>query len=484
MKMVHERFFQKVLLICLFVFYSGTFIQAQQAKYVFFFVGDGMGLAHVAVTEAYMEATATDKDVIGVTFTDFPVFGVSTTHAYNRFITGSAAAGTALATGHKTSINSISMDPSKSKPVKTIAEQARDDGYKVGIISSVSIDHATPACFYAHQPKRGMYHEIAMELPESNFDFFGGGGFKNPLGDGDVSVYDVAKEKGYIISQSRKSFDKLKKGDQKVIAMGSVLEPSGAMRYAIDQDKNDIPLEDIVEKAIELLDNDKGFFIMCEEGKIDWAAHSNDGRAIIDNVISLSKSVDEAMEFYREHPDETLIVITADHETGGLSMGYATSKYKSDYASLAAQEVSSQTFTDIADSLFAEKRNQNLGFAMQLVEDYFGLGGTHGFELSDYEQKLLEDAYWVSVGSKEVDKEEAYIKYGGSYPLAVTATRILNNKAGLAFSTWSHTGIPVPVYAIGAGAEAFDGYYDNTDIPKKIAKAMGITLENNHSNLN
>lgn len=481
---MHKSFIQKLLLICLFVFFSGLFIQAQQARYVFFFIGDGMGLAHVAAAEAYLDATGTDKNETGLTFTDFPVIGMSTTHSDNRFITGSAAAGTALATGHKTTIGTISMDASKSKPLKTIAEQARDDGFKVGIISSVSIDHATPAAFYAHQPERGMYYEIALNLTDSDFDFFGGGGFKYPLGDDNVSVYDIAREKGYTISQTRKSFNKLKKGDEKVIATGSVLEASGALRYAIDQDKRDIPLEDFVEKAIELLENDKGFFVMCEEGKIDWAAHENDGRTVLENVVSLSKSVDEALEFYKKHPDETLIIVTADHETGGLSMGHSTSKYDTEYAYLAAQEVSSQTFTAIADSLFADERNQNLGYAMQLVEDYFGLGGKSGLELSDYEQGLLEEAYWVSSSNKDMNNEEANVKYGGYYPLAVTATRILNNKSGLAFSTWSHTGIPVPVFAIGVGAEAFDGYYDNTDIPKKIAKAMGISLENHQSKLN
>lgn len=482
MKYAHKKLTHKILLTGSFIFFSIFFLQAQQAKYVFFFVGDGMGVAHVAATEAFLDATGKDKK--DLTFANFPVMGLSTTYSENRFITGSAAAGTALATGHKTTINTISMDPSKSVPLKTIAEQARDDGYKVGIISSVSIDHATPASFYAHQPERGMYHEIALELPESGFDFFGGGGLKDPFGDDNVSVYEIAGEKGYTISQTRKSFKKLKKGDGKVIATGSILEPSGALRYAIDQDKRDIPLEDFVEKAIEMLDNDKGFFIMCEEGKIDWAAHENDARAVIENVISLSKSVDEAMEFYKKHPEETLIVVTADHETGGFSMGNTTSKYDSDYAYLAYQEVSSQAFTMIADSLFAEERNQNLGFALQLVEDYFGLGGKQGLELSDYEQELLEEAYFVSSGELELDNDEAYAKYGGYYPLAVTATRILSNKAGVAWTTWSHTGIPVPVFAIGAGAEKFDGYYDNTDIPKKIAEAMGISFENDHSKLN
>jgi alkaline phosphatase len=485
MKIMHKFSFQKFLLICSFIILSGFFAQAQQAKYVFFFIGDGMGVAHVAATEAYLQAVDHDYGSEKLTFTEFPVTGLSTTYADNRFITGSAAAGTALATGHKTTIGTISMDPAKEKPLKTIAEQAKQEGFKIGIISSVSIDHATPAAFYAHQPERGMYHEIALDLPKSGFDFFGGGGFKNPFGgEGNASVYDVLAEKGYTLAWTKPSFEALKKGDEKVVATGSILESSGALRYAIDQTEEDIPLEAFVGKAIELLDNDRGFFIMCEEGKIDWASHENDGKTVIENVISLSKSVDEAMEFYREHPDETLIIVTADHETGGMTLGHVLSKYDTDYAHLATQEISAQNFTLLADSLFNDKRNQNLGFAMQLVEDYFGLGGAIGLKLSDYEKGLLEEAYFASTGELDMDKDEAYVRYGGYYPLAATAIRILNNKAGLAWTTWSHTGIPVPVYAIGAGAELFGGKYDNTDIPEKIAKSMGFEIDNNQSKLN
>lgn len=492
MKSIHHtngRVLQKVLksvsLAIIVLLLAAGSLLAQQAKYVFFFIGDGMGVAHVAATEAYLQATDHDYSTDSLTFTGFPFTGFSTTHAENRFITGSAAAGTALATGHKTTIGTISMGPAKKKPLKTIAERAKEEGFKVGIISSVSIDHATPASFYAHQPERGMYHEIAHDLPASSFDFFGGGGFKDPFGgEGNASVYDVLAENGYTLSWTKQSFDNLKKGDEKVVATGSILEPSGALRYAIDQTEADIPLEAFVNKAIELLHNEKGFFIMCEEGKIDWASHENDGKTVVENVISLSKSVDEAMEFYREHPDETLIIVTADHETGGLSMGHALSKYDTEYAYLGSQEMSSQNFTLLADSLFDIDANQNLGFAMQLVEDYFGLGGSLGLPLTAYEQGLLEEAYFVSTGQIDPDNDEAYVKYGGYYPLAATAIKLLNNKSGLAWTTWSHTGIPVPVYAIGAGAEAFVGKYDNTDIPKKIAKSMGFEIEDNQPKLN
>ncbi len=471
-----SRTFCVLLSILLFLSFSSF---AQQAKYVFYFIGDGMGVAHVAAAEAYLKYTDDKIGSDGLSFTKFPVSGLATTYAKNRFITGSAAAGTALATGQKTSVNTISMDAAKEKPLETIAGRAKTEGYKVGIISSVSIDHATPACFYAHQPERGMYYEISLELSKSNFDFFGGGSVKYPAGkDGQISAFDLARKNGYLITQTKQDFANLKKGDGKVLATGSVIESSGALRYAIDQTDEDIPLEDFVSKAIELLDNEKGFFIMCEEGKIDWAAHENDGVTVINNVISLSKSVDAAIDFYKKHPNETLIIITADHETGGFALGSALTKYDSDFSLLKSQKISAQSFSSLADSLFLMRRNQNLGFAMQLVEDYFGLGGVSGISLTEYEKQMLEDAYFVSTSKLELGHDKEYVLYGGYHPLAVTATHILNNKAGLSWTTWSHTAISVPVFAIGAGSELFDGYYDNTDIPKKIAKAMHVSLKN------
>jgi alkaline phosphatase len=450
---------------------------SQQAKYVFYFIGDGMGISHIGATEAYLAAETGEAGFGRLSFTQFPVNGLSTTYAHNRLITGSAAAGTALATGNKTSINTISMDVAKKNPMQTIAEKAKKEGLKVGVISSVSIDHATPAVFYAHQPERNMYYEIAAMLPASGFDFFGGGSFKDHDKKGTKpSVFGMLKDEGYSFINTKTGLEELKPGVGKVVATGTIIEPSGAIRYAIDQTDRDIPLKDFVGKAIDLLDNENGFFIMCEEGKIDWASHENDGATVIHNVIALSEAVENALEFYKAHPGETLIIVTADHETGGMSMGSVLSKYESDYGILQHQKISAFAFADMADSLMKNPENQNFDFALSLVEEYFGLGKSAGFEMTDYEKSLLRDAYNVSGGAMDMINEEKYIRYGGYHPLANAATRILNSRAGIAWGTWAHTAQPVPVFAIGEGAELFEGYYDNTDIPKKIAKAMGITF--------
>ena len=180
------------------------------------------------------------------------------------------------------------------------------------------------------------------------------------------------------------------------------------------------------------------------------------------------------MDFYHKHPNETLIIITADHETGGLALGWAGTHYESDLKLLELQKKSSSYFTKIIDSLMKTPENRNYSFLMKLVEEYFGLGGETGLTLSAHEQKLFNGAYAALDCTSNKSDEELDIAYGGGNPIAVTAIRVLNNRAGLSWCTWSHTAIPVPVFAIGAGQEMFNGYYDNTDIPKKIEMLMEL----------
>lgn len=469
------KHFLFVVLCSLFVSFSS--VNAQQAKYVFFFIGDGMGINHVAATEAYLASQHNQTGFQKLSFSGFPSTGFANNHAENRLITGSAAAGTALATGFKTTVNTISMDGTRTKALTSIATQAKANGFKVGIISSVSINHATPAVFYANQPLRTNYYPISLDLMKSNFDFFGGGGFNQPFGKNNdqPSSYLLAEKAGYTITSSLEAFNNLKPGVEKVIAVGPIIDAAAAIRYSIDQTDEDIPLYAFVDKAIELLENEKGFFMMVEEGKIDWAAHANDGATVIQNVISLSEAVQQALDFYEKYPDETLIVVTADHETGGFSIGWAGTHYETDLNLLALQKKSKQSFTAILDSALKVPENNNFKFAMSLVNQYFGLGGNTGLPLSDYEMSLFKEAWNTLFGTSSFTDEEQYLRYGGDNPISSTATRVLNNKAGLGWTTWSHTAMPVPVFAKGQGQELFSGYYDITDIPKKIRVAMGLS---------
>ncbi len=481
---ITQKYFFLIILLFLLSFQAEAQrtnqAEAQRAKYVFYFIGDGMGLAQVAATEAMLAARHNKDGFEKLNFTEFPVTGIITTQAANRLVTGSAAAGTALASGQKTNINRIGMNGDATEPLNSIAYHAKARGKKVGIISSVSIDHATPAVFYAHRPDRNDYYEISQDLAASNFDFFGGGGFAKPDGGGKKSPtsWELAEKAGYTITRTREQFDTLSPAAGKALAVAPRLESSGAMPFAMDQTSEDIPLAAFVEKAIRMLDNENGFFVMCEEGKIDWACHSNDAVAMAYNIEALAEAIKPALEFYKQHPDETLIVVTADHETGGLALGYALTRYDSYLQMLTAQKVSMDRFAKTADSTFAIEGHNHPDTAMALVLKYYKLGTGDGIQLTDRESKLLQDAYLVSTKqSKLEDKDELRLSYGHENALAATATKILNNKAGLAWTTWSHTASPVPVYAIGAGAESFGGFYDNTDVPKKIAQAMGIKME-------
>ena len=456
----------------------------KHAKYVFYFIGDGMGLPQINAAEAYLSAIENDKK-IGVkrlNLSTLPAQAFITTFAENRYITGSAAAGTALATGHKTTINTISMDGKRKKKLKTIAEMARDAGKKVGIITTVSIDHATPAAFYAHQPNRRDSYSISIDLANSGFDFFGGGGFKYPAGkkkNKKINSIELAKKNGYRYVDNRKEFNRLTPGDGKVIIVNPNLDDKKAVRYSIDQNDEDITLSEFTSKAIEMLDSEKGFFMMVEGGKIDWACHANDAGAVIHDIIAFDDAVGTALKFYKNHPDETMIVVVADHETGGMTLGFAGMKYESAFDKIKNQKISFEKFGQTIEQFREDNKKKKVHFSdmMAFINKNFGLGdSSKGLELNAREIKLLKESFESSMLGEKIESKniQTYILYGDYEPLAVTVTHILNQKAGISWTSYSHTGVPVPVHVLGPGEELFRGYYDNTDVPKNIMTVMGL----------
>lgn len=453
-------------------------------KYVFFFIGDGFAAPQLTLTERalnnpdFKNATLQDAGLGQLTMSTFPVTGMQTTMAEDRFITGSAASATALATGYKTTINTISKNGDRTQNLKTMAEMARDKGMKVGIVSSVSIDHATPACFYAHEDTRGNYNAIAAQMASSGFDYFAGGYPK-----GDFQKYrdraadpkDITAEMtnaGYTVTTNRAELNAAQPGS-KVWAY-TEYDGDGALNYEIDRKESEVSLSEFTQRGIELLDNENGFFMMVESGKIDWACHANDAVSAIVDAIEFDEAIAKAVDFYNQHPDETLIVITGDHECGGLTLGYAGTKYETAISMLENQHISYQFYTERVMG-WKEAGNMTFEAALADLKTEFGLGDTSidgAMELTDYETELLENAFNASMtGESAYGDEDTFLKYGGYYdPFTVTATHILNNKAGLDWTSYSHTGVPVPVFAMGQGEYEFMGYYDNTDIAKKIIK--------------
>lgn len=445
----------------------------KQIKYCFLFIGDGMGVAQVNLTEAYLASVNNVKGFHKLSFTQFPHVGLVSNFANDRFITCSAAAGTAFATGNKTNINHISTDSSGNIPFKSIATICKENGMKVGILSSVSIDHATPAVFYAHDSSRNNYFDIGIDLTNSNFDFFGGGGFKEPdgeLNNEQVNVIELAKEKGFIYVNSQSGLMNLKAGDKKIIAVHPSLTSSAAMPYAIDNSESPT-LAEFTTKTIEILDNKNGFFVMVEGGKIDWACHSNDAVAAIHEAIAFDEAIQVALEFYKKHPEETLIVVTADHETGGLALGANKTKYQSHFELLQHQKISQDEFnklvTDFQKTLTGNF-DKDLDGLLQLVADYYGLGDE--IPITEEEKSKIWFAFEKSIKKlKSEEKSHGDYEIDYSYP-----TQLISEKAGVGWTTYSHTGINIPIYAIGPGAEMFSGVIDNTDIPQIMMKQLGV----------
>ncbi|ADK83224.1 alkaline phosphatase [Sediminispirochaeta smaragdinae] len=445
--------------------------ETARAKYVFFFIGDGMALPQINAAEALLGTKDNQGTPKKLTFSKFPVQGLTTTYAANAFITDSAAAGTALATGHKTNSGVISMDPTGSTSYKTLAEMAKEAGMKVGIVSSVNLDHATPAVFYAHKKSRSDYYAINVQMAESNFDYFGGGMVridKTPAGE--KSAHDIMKERGFVIASDREQFNAMKPEAEKQYYAYNTGFAANALDYTIDMDSSAITLAEFTQKGIELLDNDKGFFMMVEGGKIDWACHANDAAASIYDTIAFDQAIQKAVDFYNRHPNETLIVVTGDHETGGLSLGFAGTQYDSAFDEIAKQKKSFEWFDTYVLKPYKEnKPNGSLADLMPKIEETFGLT-----DLTDYETAQLQEAFTRSMGG-EVERpksQDEYLLYGGYEPLSVTITHLLNQRAGIAWASYSHTGVPVATFALGASSGQFNGYYDNTDIFTKLSNAM------------
>jgi alkaline phosphatase len=294
-----------------------------RAKYIFLFIGDGMGNSHVSAAESYLSYKEGKTGGDRLTFTGFPESGFCTTYSYDHQITGSSAAATAFTTGTKTRNGYLGEDP-EGRPLENFTAKLKDSGYKIGIITSVPINNATPAAFYAHDRNRYDYYRITKQLPASGFEFFAGDGFSDFNGKDkkQLNTTDYLEKNGYAVCYGKKEFsDKMKYAD-KIILCQEADRDSSMSDYEIKREKSDMDLSCLLESGIEFLGDEKPFFIMCEGGEIDWAAHENHTMDVVDAVLRFDKAVQKAYEFYLKHKKETLIIVTADHETGGLTLGF------------------------------------------------------------------------------------------------------------------------------------------------------------------
>ena len=454
-------------LMSLFVMALGAMAQGR-AKYVFYFIGDGMGVNQVNAAETYLGHLDGRIGIQELCFPSFPYVGLINTQSATNGVTDSAAGGTALASGHKTKNGALGVLKDLTTPITSIADWAREAGAAVGITTSVSVDHATPAAFYAHIGSRNEYYKIGEQLTKTEVDFFGASDFNKPENpDGGPNLYEQARKNGFTIARGYKDYQQKAKRAKKMILFQSEAASKverGSIPYAIDRTKDDLTLQDITRAAINFLTSRQkdGFFLMVEGGKIDWGCHANDP-VFISELIDMDNAVKVAYEFYQQHPDETLIVISADHETGGLVMGRGP--YELNLKAIASQRMS---MVELGRELNAMK--DRLGDKFTWDEAKTFLGENFGFwgavKVNDDQTKRLQESFNEFKSGK-----------ADSGRLCNTVKHVISECAMIGWQSGGHSNGYVPAFAIGVGAEQFHGRFDNTEICKKMAKAAGWKAE-------
>ena len=443
-----------------------------QVKYVFYLIGDGMGINSVTGAGPYNEVTGNGPAEIN--FNGFPVRGFITTRSATSLVTDSAAAGTALASGKKTYTGAIGVD-ADTVAVALLTECAMEAGYGVGVATTVGVNHATPASFLAHTPKRRNYEAIATQYIDSKVDFAAGAGFITEKGTGHDGAYfeEKAREAGITVFHGP-SFDGIASATSRVLCLSGKDEED--LPYAIDRKEDDTTLSDFVQAGIDYLDarfGKKGFFFMIEGGKIDYAGHGNDGACIFREVTDFAEAVDRVLAFYEKHPDETLIVVTADHETGGLMLGAGAYEMHPDR--LSGQRMSLPALTALfRDTFFPEDRPFTAP-GWEQVQEFFrvNLGLWDQVAVDRRAEARLHETYEKTFGKGGNRELSEANLYAVNSKMVTDALKCLDEAAGYAWPHGSHSGSPVGLYVKGKGQEAFVTVRDNTEIAPLIARLAG-----------
>lgn len=474
MKKEMPALFRLCAVVCCLLFAAVASAAASAAgarpKYVFLFIGDGMSTPQRMTANEFSLKSGRGNLAMNA----LPFQATTRTCSADSLVTDSAAAATAIACGTKTLNGAVGVD-AKGAPLESVASVAHRGGKAVGIVTTVTINHATPAGFYGHRKGRGEGYGLGLDLLASGFDYFAGGGLSQH-DDREASgyrgdVYALAKDAGYtFVRGDRAAFDALKPGGGKVWYVAC----EGAMPYAIDADAwAGVPtLAELTAKGIELLSPDPdGFFLMVEGGRIDWAGHANDAATNLRDVLALDDAVKVALAFQEKHPEETLVVVTGDHETGGMTMGFAATGYAFYMDRLVNQKCS-------ADSLVAHIRatrpadfaalqpflSANFGFDFTTMDVTRNPMAVTADERKDLEAAFAHDLRLARAGKKE---NEAYDAQKVSrLPTAVKA--LFSHKCGIGWTSGAHTALPVLTTAQGRGAERFVGFIDNTDLAKTL----------------
>jgi alkaline phosphatase len=423
----------------------------KKPKYIFYMIGDGMGVNQRVIADRYARMKyPARKD--GLIMNQLPVRSLTTTSEVAGKTTDSAAAGTALACGVKTINGAIGFSADLKTPQRTITSDAMDAGMKTGLVTSVPIDHATPASFYAQVPKRGMYYEIDVELANSGIDYLAGEPMLGRKKAKDLTPpQDLAAEAGYTLVGDRAGFDALKPENCPVLVEHD-------LGYAIDGPQT-ISLADYTRKGIEILDGDSGFFMMVEGGKIDWSGHANDLATNIHEMLAFDDAIAVAYAFCQAHPEDALMVITADHETGGLEI-----TDKGD-PKVLVEVIDAQEFqgAHYAEQVKRWKKGGTISAktAYKRLTESFGLT-----DLSAERSQHILESVQFSMSQEPADTRNPEIQkmYGNKNAAVVSCLHEVAARAGTRWTTFGHTNVEVETNAFGRWSEPFGGVNDNTDL--------------------
>jgi len=416
---------------------------AELARHVFLFIGDGQGPVQVEAGRAWVRFLGEEPVV-----DSFPVKGLSRTECAGGGVTDSAAAATAMACGVKTVNGMLGADPA-GKLVDSLVVQASRAGWKTAVISTMGLDHATPAGFYAKGRRRNEYAAICADLAESGIDFLGGGAFNaGRIKDGGVesSVADLLKKRGYGLLQMAEG--EVPRGRLPLWVSPAKHADGGSLPYAIERSEG-AGLRRFVQSALASIPEGERFVMIVEGGRIDTACHAGDGGAMVREVRDFWGAVEEGLVCLKSRPD-TVVVVTGDHETGGLEF----TRGAGGIAVLQSQRVSGASFS----KSYGARTGRTEEDAFAALEASFGLkrSGDGAMLLSESEQD-------------EVRKSASLpAQLGGA------GCRMLNARAGLLFRTGGHTGVDVPLFAAGTGSGRFAGTTDNTQVASILRELMGL----------
>ena len=441
---------KKIILSTLFAAMLPQLAEAAP-KNIIFMIGDGMGPAYLSAYRYYQDNPTTKK--VESTIYDELWVGVASTYPDDdTIVTDSAAGATALATHIKSYNGAISVNH-QHQPLTTMLEIAKAKGMHTGIVATSQINHATPASFMAHNKSRKNYTEIADDFVDNKVsgkfvaDVMFGGGTQYFIRK-DRNLVQEFQQAGFSYADNWQDLTKL----SKLPAM-ALLAPVG-LPSALDNPVAH-PLQTMTEKALQLLTpSDKGFVLMIEGSQIDWCGHANDIACAMAEMDDFAKAIRIAKAYVDSHPD-TLLVITADHETGGLSLGsegiYA-------WNSKVIKGVK-HTATEISRQLLATATADIPALWLKLT----------GIKLQEQEMQELQQALQ---NAKQVIGTQALTSLDG---LSKTQEQTLNalhsavkapinhySKTG--WTSGAHTAIDVPVLAWGKQRADFAGFQDNTDI--------------------